>query len=493
MNLLNELSRVRVLCVGDVMVDRFVNGVANRISPESPVPVLSILETRAFPGGAANVARNISALGSTCTLMSVVGNDHAADELESLLQAIPQLRSMLIRNPGRPTTEKLRFVAQGQHLLRADYEATAPLCSDSAEELIDVVVKELPRHDVLVLSDYAKGVLTDDVISRLLSTARTFNIPSIVDPKSTNFARYSGATVITPNSKETKDASGIDPAEDENASLAGRMLHEMGDFDAILITRAHKGMTLVPRSSSPLHIPASTREVFDVAGAGDTVVATMALALGAKATPEEAAQLANVAAGIVVGKRGTATVSRTELADEQTRLGRGNLASIQSKIKTVPELLELIKRWRDDGHTIGLTNGCFDILHVGHLSLLSFARRQCGRLLVAINTDASVTRLKGPSRPVNSETDRATVLAALTPVDAVVMFDEDTPLSLIEQIVPDVLVKGADYSVEQIVGSDVVLSNGGRVLTAELVPGRSTSNVITEMVKIGSVQKIFSN
>ena len=475
----DKFSDVRVLCVGDVMLDRFVSGQVKRISPESPVPILSISGTKSCPGGAANVARNIASLGGLCTLVGVVGQDGVARELQENMQAIAGLRCEFCVCPDRPTSEKIRFVAHGQHMLRADAEVTDPIGQETAKVLIDSIEKLAPAHDVMVLSDYAKGLLTDEVVRACIDIALSHHLPIVVDPKSVNLQRYAGATVITPNSKEVMEATGIDPTDDDaRAEAAGLSIVGSARVDAVLLTRAHRGMTLVRAGSLPLHIEASAREVFDVVGAGDTVTATLSLALGAKLDLSESARLANFAAGVVVGKRGTATVTQTELADEVLRLSRGSLQALQNKIMSREDAIVLARTWRKNGFKVGFTNGCFDILHVGHLAMLAFSRQNSGRLIVAVNSDASVKRLKETGRPINSENDRAMVLAALSAVDAVVVFGEDTPLALIEALNPDVLIKGADYSVDNIVGARHVLSYGGKVLTCELVPGKSTTRVV---------------
>ena len=475
----DKLSGVRVLCIGDVMLDRFVSGHVKRISPESPVPVLSISGSQSFPGGAANVARNVASLGGSCTLVSVVGADAVARELQTSLQSIAGIRCDFTVSPDRPTTEKIRFVAQGQHMLRTDAEVTAAISSETAAELLAVIGRLAAEHDVLVLSDYAKGLLTDTVVRGAIDIAQARGLPVVVDPKSVDLRRYAGATVITPNSKEVLDATGIDPTDDDAlAERAGTVILADARVAAVLVTRAHRGMTLVAGGVPAVHIEASAREVFDVVGAGDTVIATLSLALGAQLELPVASRLANLAAGVAVGKRGTATVTQTELADEAMRSNHGSLQGLRSKIMSREDAAALAQTWRRNGFKVGFTNGCFDILHVGHLAILSFSRQNSGRLIVAVNSDASVRRLKEAGRPINSQNDRAMVLAALSAVDAVVIFDEDTPLEMIEMLSPDVLIKGADYSIDQIVGSAHVLGQGGKVITCELVPGKSTTRVV---------------
>jgi D-beta-D-heptose 7-phosphate kinase/D-beta-D-heptose 1-phosphate adenosyltransferase len=474
-----KLSGIRVLCVGDVMLDRFVSGQVKRISPESPVPVLSISGSQIFPGGAANVARNIASLGGTCTLVGVIGSDAAGRELQEAVTAIPGLRCEFHSSATRPTSEKTRFVAHGQHMLRTDAEVVGELDAAAQSEVILLIERLAASHDVMVLSDYSKGLLTDRVIGAALRKADALGMPVAVDPKSVNLARYAGATVLTPNSKEAFEATGIDPSDDdERAALAGESILEKSGVKSVLLTRGPRGMTLVSPDSQPLHIRASAREVYDVVGAGDTAIATLALALGAKLDMREAAHLANLAAGVVVGKRGTATLTQTELADELARIEGGSLRSLEDKIMSLADAVKLANTWRKNGQRIGFTNGCFDILHVGHLAILHFAQQHSGKLIVAVNSDASVRRLKAAGRPINPQQDRSMVLAALSAVDAVVVFEEDTPLKLIEHINPDVLVKGGDYTVDTIVGASHVLAYGGKVLTCPLIPGKSTTNVL---------------
>jgi D-beta-D-heptose 7-phosphate kinase/D-beta-D-heptose 1-phosphate adenosyltransferase len=443
------------------------------------VPVLSISGTKSFPGGAANVARNVASLGGLCTLVGVVGEDAVARELAAMVTGIAGVTCEFCVTPARPTSEKIRFVAQGQHMLRADAEVTEPIGGPTVQQLTGSVERLAPGHDVMVLSDYAKGMLTDELVHACIAIANRLGMPVVVDPKSVTLQRYSGATVLTPNSKEAWEATGIDPADDDaRADAAGRIILERAGIEAVLLTRGDRGMTLVRSGAATVHIGASAREVFDVVGAGDTVIAALSLALGAGMDVAESARLANYAAGVVVGKRGTATVTQTELAEEMLRLSWGGLQALQDKILSRAEAADLVRTWRRNGFKVGFTNGCFDLLHVGHLAMLAFSRQNSGRLIVALNSDASVRRLKEAGRPINPEHDRAMVLAALSAVDAVVVFDEDTPLALIEELNPDVLVKGADYALEHIVGARHVLARGGRVLTCELVPGRSTTRVV---------------
>jgi D-beta-D-heptose 7-phosphate kinase / D-beta-D-heptose 1-phosphate adenosyltransferase len=477
---LPEFDTVRVLCVGDVMLDRFVQGRVNRISPESPVPIIQMDAIESVPGGAANVGRNVSALGGRCTLVGAIGRDAVGGELGALLGACGRVDPALVVDDCRPTIEKVRFVAGGQHLLRADREEPGDVSAEAGRDIVIRIAERIREHDVLVLSDYAKGVLTDAVIAGAIGIAAEAGVPVVVDPKSTRLARYAGATVVTPNAKEAAAATGIEILSDADAERAGHKAVADAGIGAILLTRSEHGMTLVTQDGAVAHAPASAREVFDVVGAGDTVVATLALCLGAGLALDQAARIANAAAGVVVGKRGTATLTRSELADELNRLSRIGVSPSQMKVMPAESAISLRQQWERDGLTVGFTNGCFDILHVGHVGILEFARSQCDRLIVGVNADASVSRLKGPTRPINREEDRAQILGAFGFVDAVVVFGEDTPYGLIERLQPDVLVKGADYTIEQVVGHDIVQKRGGKVVTFELVPGRSTSNIIAK-------------
>jgi len=477
MDILPSFDAVRVLAVGDLMLDRFVEGGVKRISPESPVPIVEHRETRNVAGGAANVARNIASLGGRCSLVGLLGEDGAGAELQALLTADPHVQLVPIRDPSRATTEKIRFVAHGQHMLRMDRETVMPASPAVETEILARVRSELAGHDVLVLSDYAKGTLTERVVVAAIAMAKAAGIPVVVDPKSASFARYAGATVVTPNVAEAMLATGLPIDADPSAEEAGRRMIEASGLDAVLLTRAERGMSLVSRDQSTVHIPATARDVFDVVGAGDTVAATLSLAIGAGLDLESAARAANAAAGIVVGKRGTATVHHAELVEAMMSDNRRSLGT-SSKIMDLKGVLATRFEWAADGLECGFTNGCFDILHAGHVRMLEQARSRCDRLIVALNSDASVTRLKGAGRPINPERDRAEVLAALAAVDMVLVFHEDTPFDVIAALGPDILIKGADYKPHEIVGADVVVARGGRVETIELLNGRSTSGTI---------------
>ncbi len=479
LDLIGRLSGGRVLCVGDVMLDRFVYGDVDRISPEAPIPVLRVRREEAMLGGAGNVVRNLVALGSQPHFLSVVGDDMAGREVSRLVGDHETVDPMMVVEPERQTTIKTRFIGGTQQLLRADHETQACLSSSIRDRLLAEAKVLIAQVGVVVLSDYGKGVLGGGLAQQIIALSRAAGKPTIVDPKGTDYTIYRGATLVTPNRKELHEATGRPVGTDEEIVAACRQLIELCGIEQVLATRSQDGMSLVSASEA-VHLKAEAREVFDVSGAGDTVVATLAVALTAGASLTEAARLANVAAGIVVGKVGTAVAYADDLT---TALHHSEVAAAEIKFASRHAALEQVARWRHLGKKVAFTNGCFDLLHPGHVSLLDQARSQADKLVVGLNSDASVKRLKGETRPVQTETSRGTVLASLAAVDLVVIFEEDTPLELIKALKPDVLVKGADYSVDQVVGGDFVTSIGGRVFLADLQAGHSTTATIARMNK----------
>ena len=474
-----QFDRARVVCLGDVMLDRFVAGSVTRVSPEAPIPVLSVSREEAMLGGVGNVGRNVASLGGAADLIGVVGADRAAHEVDELIAAQGGLTSRLIAQPDRPTTIKTRFVAQGQQLLRSDHETTAALSEESQRWVLAAVDDALDGATAVVLSDYAKGVLTDAVLSGALARAAQHGLPVVADPKGDDFTRYAGATVLTPNVRELGLATRLPVHDDDAVIAAAQYVRETCRVGWVLVTRSEKGMTLVG-DGAPLHIPSKAREVYDVSGAGDTAVAALAVALAAGADMATAAVLANAAAGVVVGKSGTACVHPGDL-DRALTSARADAGA--GKIVDKDAALDRVALWRQQGLKVGFTNGCFDLIHPGHVSLMRQAKAACDRLVVALNSDASVARLKGPTRPVQPEAARATVLASFEMADLIVVFAEDTPLELITAIAPDVLIKGADYARADVIGGDAVEAAGGRVVLAELVDGESTTGTIRRLAQ----------
>ena len=467
-----------VLCVGDLMLDEFVYGEVSRISPEAPAPVIAARRSETNLGGAGNVARNIASLGATCIFVGLIGEDAAGADLKAALARETRIESVLVADSSRPTTRKVRFVSEHflTHMLRADWEMTHPAGGEIEQKLIDTILPLIPRADIVLLSDYAKGVLTARVIRNVIDAARKLRKAVIVDPKSANFAIYRGASLLTPNRKEFSEATRSRADSNESIAAAAEDAMRLADCEAILVTQSERGMTLVPREGEAVHVPAFPVKVRDVSGAGDTVVAVLSVARAAGAGWEDALRLANAAAAVAVSKKGTASVTAAEL--RRQILPHASLAAEEKIAASGSELEARLIEWRKQDLRIGFTNGCFDILHPGHVKVLTAARGACDRLIVGLNSDASVKRLKGETRPVQSERARAEVLAALEAVDLVAIFEEDTPLKLIEEIKPSVLVKGGDYTREQVVGHEIVEAHGGEVVLVEVLAGFSTTSLV---------------
>jgi D-beta-D-heptose 7-phosphate kinase / D-beta-D-heptose 1-phosphate adenosyltransferase len=475
-----DFGNATVLCLGDIMLDRFAYCETERISPEAPVPVLLLKQVRGMLGGVGNVARNIAALGGKAVLLGLLGCDAAAAEVEKLVRVTPGLSSAHVASARRPTICKTRYVAAHQQMLRVDEESLVDLDVTEEAQLIAAFEAALPQADAVVLSDYGKGVLGPRIVRIAIERARGAGVPVYVDPKNEDFRRYRGATCVTPNLKELALASRMPVGTDaEVIAAATRLLHD-AEAAAILAKRSDKGMVLV-EASGAVHIEASrAREVYDVTGAGDTVIAVLALAQASGEDLPSAMRLANTAAGIVVSKLGTATVEPDELMMELSSDVRDRDWH-RAKHYEAAEIEALVRRWRERGLKVGFTNGCFDIVHAGHIALLAAARAECDRLVVALNSDDSTRRLKGPQRPVNPLHDRSAVIAAVGSVDAVISFDDETPIELIRRLKPDVLIKGGDYTVATVVGAEEVRAAGGRVVLVDLVDGRSTTATITRL------------
>ncbi|CAM2762248.1 bifunctional heptose 7-phosphate kinase/heptose 1-phosphate adenyltransferase [Glaesserella parasuis] len=465
-----QFNNAKVLVLGDVMLDRYWFGATNRISPEAPVPVVKVQEREDRAGGAANVAMNIASLNVPVTLHGLVGNDDAGRALDKLLSE-HRIQNQCVAVDSHPTITKLRILSRHQQLLRLDFEEG--FHNLDCQALLAKLAAEITAYGALILSDYGKGTL--DTVQQMIQIARQANVPVLIDPKGTDFERYRGATLLTPNMSEFEAVAGHCRDEDEIVTKGLKMIADF-DLSALLITRSEKGMTLLRPNQDPFHLPTQAKEVYDVTGAGDTVISVLATAIADGRPLEEACYLANAAAGIVVGKLGTSTVSPSELEQaihQRAETGFG--------IVSEDELKAIVKQSKTRGEKIVMTNGCFDILHPGHISYLENARKLGDRLIVAVNTDESVKRLKGESRPINDLDARMAVLAGLASVDWVVPFGEDTPQRLIGEILPDLLVKGGDYKPEEIAGSQEVWANGGEVRVLNFENGCSTTNVIKKI------------
>ena len=464
-----EFSRARVLVTGDVMLDRYLFGSTGRISPEAPVPVVHVTNAEDRAGGAANVAVNLASLGVDTTLFGLIGKDEAGKALESAL-AIHGIDSRLLAVGDWPTTTKTRVQSRGQQLIRLDQEQPP---GNGSEKLSAALSKRLKNANAVVLSDYGKGALHD--ISSMIDACRAAGLPVLVDPKGTDFARYRGATLLTPNQSEFEAVAGPCDSDELMVERAREMINDL-DLLALLITRSEKGMLLVQESDDPVFLPARAREVFDVTGAGDTVIALLAGALASGEDLRSAAALANLGAGLVVGKIGVASVTPSELSAALHRRGEGGRGMTSQQ-----DLSALVSEARARKQKIVMTNGCFDVLHAGHVAYLEEAKGLGDKLIVAVNDDDSVQRLKGDPRPINSLNDRMSVLAGLAAVDWVVPFAEDTPKALIKAVLPDVLVKGGDYRSDEIVGAKEVLNNGGEVRVLAFREGHSSSRIIEKL------------
>jgi D-beta-D-heptose 7-phosphate kinase/D-beta-D-heptose 1-phosphate adenosyltransferase len=476
--LLDALVDTPVLVMGDVMLDRFVEGRVERISPEGPIPVLRIERETSTLGGAGNVLRNLAALGLAPRFLTAVGTDAAGRDIQRLAGEILGGGARLLVDPTIQTTIKERFLSGGHQLMRADREADQLAKPAIVQTLLELAEGELGEVKALLLSDYGKGMLRHPALPQLIAAARKAGIPVIIDPKGRDYSLYRGASFVTPNRRELQEASGLPVGSLDEVVTACRRIMADHDIEAVLATLSEQGMLLVRRDGDSVHLQAEAREVFDVSGAGDTVLASFGAALATGASPEAAARLANVAAGVVVGKRGTAVAYP---ADVLRTAQAQRLHGAELKVVDARTAAQEAGDWRRAGLSVGFTNGCFDLLHPGHIHLIEQARAACDRLIVGLNSDASVKRLKGDSRPIQDEAARAAVLASLSGVDRVVVFAEDTPLELIGTLRPDVLVKGSDYALEQVVGRDLVEGWGGRVVLAELKQGHSTSATIRKL------------
>jgi D-beta-D-heptose 7-phosphate kinase/D-beta-D-heptose 1-phosphate adenosyltransferase len=471
----------RVACVGDLMVDRFVYGEVSRVSPEAPVPVLARSRELMMLGASGNVARNVAALGGEVSLVGVIGDDAEGKQALRLVSEEVGVEGYLVTDGGRPTTLKTRFVSGGQQLLRVDLETNRAVDGEVEQRLVRTIRDAAKDAGAILLSDYGKGVVTEAVIAACREAAAESGGKLVVDSKARSFAHYGAVDLIKPNAAELAYATGLPTETDDQVATALTRALELWEARAILVTRASKGISFAARGEPVRHFPTAPREVFDASGAGDTTLAALGLALAAEVPVEDAIAFAQLASGVAVGKVGTATVSPEEMVEAALS---AHMAPAEAKVATAQRMGDEVARWRAKGLKVGFTNGCFDILHKGHVAYLAQARAWCDRLIVGLNSDESVRTLKGEGRPVNDLESRALVLAGLGSVDLVVPFEEDTPIRLIEAARPDVLIKGADYAESQVVGGDLVKGWGGEVKLAAIVEGYSTTAAIAKM-KVG--------
>lgn len=480
-----SFEKTKILVVGDIMLDRYISGKVRRISPEAPVPIVKVQRTSETLGGAGNVAFNLVSLGCGVTVVGMCGNDSEGVALRNLLAA-KGIEDCLTVDDSRPTITKTRIISQKQQMLRMDVEDITPPAAGVASDIRASVLERLRTSDAVILSDYGKGFLADSAfVQEIIHTGRKIGIPILVDPKGTDWERYRGASGITPNTMELEAVVGSPLEEAESRLIASaKEIRFRFNLDWLLVTRGPLGMCLIDSQDEAVLVPAQAREVFDVSGAGDTVIATLSASMAAGLPLVEAARAANLAGGIVVGKSGTQPILYSELVTALTLNSRQQYhPHSAAKIAALDAALARIGEWRSGGAKIVFTNGCFDLLHPGHVSLLHQARAAGDRLVVGLNTDASIKRLKGEGRPILSEQDRAAILSALASVDLVVLFSEDTPLRLIEAIRPDVLVKGSDYTPDRVVGRDVVESYGGCVYLVDLIKGYSTTGLTRKVME----------
>ncbi len=492
-DLVNSFTDQRILLIGDIMLDSFIYGDVSRISPEGPIPVLLKKNEETMLGGAGNVFANLQAMGCKTSLLSVVGQDEAAQHVTYIVKNMDGDTEGFIESTDRPTILKTRYISQNQQLLRVDQEDVKEIPQDTQKEILEAAEKLISEVKVLILSDYGKGTLPVTLIKKLIRLATKNKVPVIVDPKGTDFSIYKGATIITPNKSELSKATENHAVQtDDDIVVAAKLLIKKSGIETVFATRSENGMSVIGKKINPIHLPTKAQEVYDVSGAGDTVVAAIAASISSGSNYEEAAKIANIAGGLAVAKIGTAIIRQDELirhvADDHIPMTKSyGISSIVDQESG----LEKIKLWQAQGLKVGFTNGCFDIVHYGHVNYLMQAREKCDRLVVGMNHDKSVKILKGESRPINDEMARATVIAALGSVDLVVFFgaekegEDNTPSALVDFLRPDILMKGGDYTIDQLPEGQVVLAYGGEVEIMPLYDGYSTTNIIKKSNEAG--------
>jgi len=476
---LNSDHQPRILVVGDLILDEYIWGSVNRISPEAPVPILETKSENLTLGGAANVANNLVALGCEVHLVGAIGQDEKGDKLLTLIEDKNISSKGIFRFVHRPTTSKIRVIAHNQQILRIDKEDNRPITEETENKIIKFINKALPDMEIVICSDYRKGILTEKVFNAITHRAKNSKKRVIVDPKSSNFEMYKGATIITPNQFEVEKAVPIKIQDKIDLDRAAEYLLNLTHAGFLLITRGKDGMTLYPNKEKPVDISTQAKEVFDVTGAGDTVVSVLAMALAAGFNYPDSAWLSNMAASIVVGKVGTAIVTRSELNEYHQE---GMLRTSQSVLK-LEELNKIVSLAKSLGKTVVFTNGCFDLIHGGHIEFLQKAREKGDILVVGLNSDKSVTAIKGNGRPIKTEKERANIISALKYVDYITIFDESTPEEVIREVRPDILVKGDDYAIDEVVGREIVEGYGARVELIPIVKGLSTTKIVAKILE----------
>lgn len=478
-NFLDSDHRPRLLVIGDLILDEYIWGAVSRISPEAPVPILETKSENLTLGGAANVANNLVALGCEVHLVGAIGQDEKGDKLLTLIEEKGISSKGIFRFVHRPTTSKIRVVAHNQQVLRIDKEDNRPITEETENRIIKYINKALPDMDIVICSDYRKGILTEKVFNAVSHRAKNSKKRVIVDPKSSDFELYKGATVITPNQFEVEKAVPIKIQDKIDLDRAAEYLLNLTHAEVLLITRGKDGMTLYPNKAKPVDIPTQAKEVFDVTGAGDTVVSVLAMALAVGFNPEDSAWLSNMAASIVVGKVGTAVVTLNEINEY---LQEEMLRTAHTVLK-LEELKKIVSLAKGTGKTVVFTNGCFDLIHGGHIEFLQKAREKGDLLVVGLNSDRSVKSIKGEGRPIKSEKERANIISALRYVDYITIFDESTPEDLIREVRPDILVKGDDYAIDEVVGREIVEGYGAKVELIPIVQGLSTTNIVEKILE----------
>ncbi len=478
-NFLDSDHRPRLLVIGDLILDEYIWGAVSRISPEAPVPILETKSENLTLGGAANVANNLVALGCEVHLVGAIGQDEKGDKLLTLIEEKGISSKGIFRFVHRPTTSKIRVVAHNQQVLRIDKEDNRPITEETENRIIKYINKALPDMDIVICSDYRKGILTEKVFNAVSHRAKNSKKRVIVDPKSSDFELYKGATVITPNQFEVEKAVPIKIQDKIDLDRAAEYLLNLTHAEVLLITRGKDGMTLYPNKAKPVDIPTQAKEVFDVTGAGDTVVSVLAMALAVGFNPEDSAWLSNMAASIVVGKVGTAVVTLNEINEY---LQEEMLRTAHTVLK-LEELKKIVSLAKGTGKTVVFTNGCFDLIHGGHIEFLQKAREKGDLLVVGLNSDRSVKSIKGEGRPIKSEKERANIVSALRYVDYITIFDESTPADLIREVRPDILVKGDDYAIDEVVGREIVEGYGAKVELIPIVQGLSTTNMVEKILE----------